>query len=65
MSRGTRLTVRERKLHKSLHISGPLTTCVASVAATLREIEASMTIQNEGFKSLIRDSKVAMDDVLS
>lgn len=57
--------IRERKLDKSLHISDPLTTCVASVAGTLREIEASMAIQNEGFENLIRGSKVTMDDVLS
>jgi hypothetical protein len=34
--------IHERKLNKNLHISGPLTTCVASVTATLHEIEASI-----------------------
>ena len=55
----------ERKLDKTLHISGPLTTCVATVKATLHEIEASIAIQNEGFENLIRGSQVMMDDVLS
>ena len=65
LTRGTRLIIHERKLDKTLHINGPLTTCVATVKATLHEIEASIAIQNEGFENLIRGSKVTMDDVLS
>jgi hypothetical protein len=65
LTRGTRLMTHERKLEKTLHISGPLTTCVATVKATLHEIEASIAIQNEGFENLIRGSKVMMDEVLS
>src|SRR5277367_2906903 len=64
LTRGTRLMIHERKLDKQLHINGPLTTCVATVAATLHEIEASIAIQNEGFENLIRGSKVTMDEVL-
>jgi hypothetical protein len=56
--------IHERKLDKQLHINGPLTTCVATVTATLHEIEASVAIQNEGFENLIRGSKVGMDEVL-
>jgi ATP-dependent protease ClpP protease subunit len=65
LTRGTRLMIHERKLDKQLHINGPLTTCVATVTATLHEIEASIAIQNEGFENLIRGSKVKMDEVLS
>jgi ATP-dependent protease ClpP protease subunit len=65
LTRGTRLMIHERKLDKTLHINGPLTTCVATVTATLHEIEASIAIQNEGFENLIRGSKVTMDEVLS
>jgi hypothetical protein len=65
LTRGTRLMIHERKLDKTLHISGPLTTCVATVKATLHEIEASIAIQNEGFENLIRGSAVKMEDVLS
>ena len=53
LTRGTRLMIHERKLDKKLEISGPLTTCVATVTATLHEIEASIAIQNEGFENLI------------
>ena len=64
LTRGTRLMIHERKLSKTLHIEGPLTTCIATVTATLHEIEASIKIQNEGFASLIVGSTIAMEEVL-
>jgi ATP-dependent protease ClpP protease subunit len=64
LTRGTRLMIHERKLSKTLQIDGPLTTCVATVKATLNEIEASIAIQNEGFENLIRGSNVTMEQVL-
>ncbi len=56
--------VHERKLSKQLLVDGPLTTCIATVKATLHEIEASIAIQNEGFENLIRGSSVTMEEVL-
>ena len=64
LTRGARLMIHERKMDKQLHISGPLTTCVAAVKAALNEIEASISIQNEGFENLIRGSSVTMEEVL-
>lgn len=56
--------IHERKLEKTLMVSGPLTSCIASVSALLHEIEHSIAIQNEGFENLIRGSSIAMDEVL-
>ena len=64
LTRGTRLMIHERKMDKSLHIDGPLTTCIATLEATLNEIRASIAIQNEGFENLIVGSSVTMADVL-
>jgi ATP-dependent protease ClpP protease subunit len=64
LTRGTRLMIHERKLAKNLVIDGPLTTCLATVQATLNEIECSIAIQNEGFQNLILGSKVSLDEVL-
>jgi hypothetical protein len=50
--------IHERKLNKTLKIDGPLTACVATVQATLHEIQASIAIQNEGFENLIRGSNI-------
>ena len=65
VARGSRLMIHERKLSKTLTIDGPLTMCLASVRATLNEIECSISIQNEGFDNLIRGSQVSLDDVIS
>lgn len=64
LSRGTRLMIHERKLSKELVIDGPLTTCLATVQATLNEIECSIAIQNEGFQNLVLGSSVSLDEVL-
>lgn len=64
LTRGTRVMIHERKMDKQLHITGPLTTCIASVKAVLHELEHSIAIQNEGFENLIRGSSVTMDEVL-
>jgi hypothetical protein len=64
LTRGTRLMIHERKLAKDLRLDGPLTRCVASVKAALNEIECSIEMQNEGFASLVRGSRVTLDEVL-
>lgn len=64
LTRGTRLMIHERLLTKTLQIAGPLTTCIATVQATLHEIEASIAIQNEGFANLVRGSSVTLEEVL-
>jgi ATP-dependent protease ClpP protease subunit len=64
LTRGTRLMVHERLLTKTIQIAGPLTTCIATLKATLHEIEASITIQNEGFENLVRGSNVTLDEVV-
>ena len=52
------------KMSKTLSIDGPLTTCIATLEATLNEIRESIAIQNEGFENLIIGSRVTMDEVL-
>lgn len=64
LTRGTRLMVHERLLTKTIQVAGPLTTCIATLKATLNEIEASITIQNEGFENLVRGSSVTLEDVI-
>ena len=64
LTRGTRLMIHERKMNKSVHVEGPLTTCIASLEATLNEIRESIVIQNEGFANLILGSNVTMEEVL-
>jgi ATP-dependent protease ClpP protease subunit len=64
VTRGSRMMIHERKLSKTLTIDGPLTMCLATVRATLNEIECSIAIQNEGFENLVRGSQVTIEEVL-
>ena len=64
LTRGSRLMIHERKLAKRLVIDGPLTTCLATVQATLNEIQCSIAIQNEGFQNLVLGSSVTLEQVL-
>ena len=64
LTRGTRLMIHERKLAKTLVIDGPLTSCLATVRATLNEIECSIAIQNEGFQNLVIGSNITCDEIL-
>jgi hypothetical protein len=64
LARGTRLMIHERKLSRNLMIDGPLTACLATVQATLNEIECSIAIQNEGFQNLVLGSSVTLDEVI-
>lgn len=64
LTRGTRLMIHERKICKELRVEGPLTTCIATLEATLNEIRTSITIQNEGFANLILGSQVTMEELL-
>jgi ATP-dependent protease ClpP protease subunit len=64
LTRGTRLMIHERSIKKTLEVHGPLTTCIASLRATIHEIEASIAIQNEGFGNLVFGSNVTLEEVL-
>jgi ATP-dependent protease ClpP protease subunit len=63
LTKGTRLMIHERQLTKTINVSGPLRACVASLKATLHEIEESIAIEEEGFRDIIDSSKVTFDEV--
>jgi ATP-dependent protease ClpP protease subunit len=64
LTRGTRLMIHERLITKTIQLSGPLSTCIATLKASLHEIEASIAIQNEGFSNLILGSSISLEEVL-
>ncbi len=63
LTRGTRLMLHERQITKTLNLSGPLRMCVASIQATLHEIEQSIDIEEEGFRDLIAGSRVTFEEL--
>jgi ATP-dependent protease ClpP protease subunit len=58
-----RLLIHERILEKALELSGPISACVATAKAVLNEIENAIAIQEEGFRDLVRGSRVSFDEV--
>ncbi len=64
VTRGTRIMIHERLITKNIQLSGPLSTCIATLKATLNEIELSIAIQNEGFQNLILGSDISMEELL-
>ncbi|UZK65690.1 ClpP family protease [Sphingomonas sp. M1-B02] len=63
LTRGTRIMVHERILTKTINLSGPLKSVIAGLQANLHEIEHSIRIEEEGFRALVRGSKIPFEDV--
>jgi len=63
LTRDTRLLIHERQIDSTITISGPLKMQVASLKAKLHEIETSVSIEEEGFRDLIRGSTVTFEEV--
>lgn len=63
LTRGTRLMIHERQMTKTVNVAGPLRACIASLKATLHEIEQSIQIEEEGFRDIVEGSKVPFEDV--
>ncbi len=61
LTRGTRLMLHERLMSSTLTLNGPLKTLGATLKAKLHEIEHSILIEEEGFRDLVRGSKVAFE----
>ena len=63
LTRGTRLMLHERQYHGPLQLDGPLTILPAVLKAKLHEIEASIHIQEEGFRDIVAGSKVSFEEL--
>lgn len=58
MTETTRLMIHERQMQKTVVVDGPLRSCVAALKATLHQIEHSIIIEEEGFRAIVKGSKV-------
>lgn len=59
----TQLLVHCRKLEKKLELEGPLKASRIRVQQIISEIEASLELEQEGYRDLIRGSDVAFEEV--
>ena len=63
LTHGTRLLLHERQITKTVELNGPLRMVVASLQAALNEVETSVAIEEEGFRDLVKGSKVSFDEL--
>ena len=63
LTRHTRLMIHERKLTKQINLDGPLRMLVATIKATLHEVEHSILIEEEGFREIVKGSRVDFEDL--
>ena len=63
LTEDTRLMIHERSLTKSLDLSGPLRGALAQVRQVLHQIEESIRIEEEGFRAVVKGSKVKFAEV--
>ena len=63
LTRGTRIMIHERMITRTINLEGPLKNCVTKLRATLNEIEHSIQIEEEGFRLLVDQSGIDIDDL--
>ena len=63
LTRQTRLMIHERKISKQVTLDGPLRMVIASIKATLHEVEHSILIEEEGFRDIVRNSRVDFEEL--
>jgi ATP-dependent protease ClpP protease subunit len=57
------LLVHERRLEKSLELSGPIKACIQIVTEQLHMLKTAEKLELEGFRKLTEGSKVGVDDL--
>jgi ATP-dependent protease ClpP protease subunit len=63
LTRHTRLMIHERTISKTINLNGPLRMVVASIKAALHEVEHSILIEEEGFRDIVKGSRVQFEDL--
>ncbi len=58
------LLIHERKMEKTVQMSGALRACVAVARDLLAEIENGQMLERQGFEELIRGSRLTIDEVM-
>ena len=64
LAAGTSLLIHERKLDKTVHLSGPLRAVVSVVRDLLAEIENGQKLEGYGFADLVRGSDIGLDELM-
>ncbi len=63
LTEASRIMIHERSLVKTVELSGPLRGALNEVTQVLHEIEQSIAIEEEGFRAIVKGSKVDFAEV--
>ena len=63
MTKNSSILIHERQISRTINLSGPLKSCTYQLEAVLNEIEHSIDIEEQGFREIVKDSKVSFEDV--
>lgn len=63
LTKGTRIMIHERIMTSTINLSGPLKSLTDTLRAKLHEIEHSVRIEEEGFRDLVKGSKIEFEEV--
>ncbi len=63
LTRNSRLMIHERQMTSTIQLNGPLNALSYTLKAKLHEIEDSINIQEEGFRDLVRGTKVDVEEL--
>ncbi|WP_120717769.1 ATP-dependent Clp protease proteolytic subunit [Tsuneonella amylolytica] len=62
-TRNSSLLLHERQIDRTVRLVGPLKSCIDQLRATLNEIEFSIRIEEDGFRSIVAGSDVGFAEV--
>lgn len=63
LTRGTRLMIHERQMTGQLALAGPLRAVTAVIQGKLHELEASIAIEEEGFRDLVAGTRISFEEL--
>lgn len=63
LTNGTRIMIHERQITKTLELSDPLRGAEDKVCQLLTQIRQSIKIEEEGFRMIVKDSKVDFETI--
>lgn len=64
LTRDTELLIHERRLEKTLQLSGALRSNLAMLHDAIAEIESGQRLEREGFAQLVAGTQLSVDDLL-
>ncbi|MCG2595542.1 ATP-dependent Clp protease proteolytic subunit [Ramlibacter sp. XY19] len=65
LTRDTELLIHERRLERTVQLSGALRSNLAVLRAAIAEIESGQRLEREGFRQLVAGSKMSVEHLLA